>query len=289
MIAVRQSRSPQAPPGATARAGPGPSLRAETRKAGYVRTNEPLTGPIGLVDEAAQAVADEAATAPTAPPDRAGQDAEGTGEAQYTWTQPTSFYARYGKRAVDLTAATIALPVLGALSLGAGLAITLEDRGPVFFRQERWGRHGKPFKIVKLRSMSVGARDLRNADSSTVASRNDSRVTRVGRFLRRTSIDEVPQLINVLTGDMSLIGPRPNLATKPLERMGPLERRRLSVRPGITGYNQAFYRNSTTLQERYEADCYYVDHLTLALDLKILARTIRTVLTSEKLYTEDGR
>ncbi|WP_218929393.1 sugar transferase [Actinomyces bowdenii] len=254
-----------------------------------MRTNEPLTGPIGLVDEAAQAVADEAATAPTAPPDRAGQDAEGTGEAQYTWTQPTSFYARYGKRAVDLTAATIALPVLGALSLGAGLAITLEDRGPVFFRQERWGRHGKPFKIVKLRSMSVGARDLRNADSSTVASRNDSRVTRVGRFLRRTSIDEVPQLINVLTGDMSLIGPRPNLATKPLERMGPLERRRLSVRPGITGYNQAFYRNSTTLQERYEADCYYVDHLTLALDLKILARTIRTVLTSEKLYTEDGR
>ncbi|WP_221620772.1 sugar transferase [Actinomyces bowdenii] len=254
-----------------------------------MRTDEPLTGPVGLVDDAAQAAGDEAASSDRAVPGGAAEHPKHSGHSEYDWTQPASFYARYGKRAVDLAAATLALPVLGALSLGAGLAITLEDRGPVFFRQERWGRHGKPFRIVKLRSMSVGARDLRNADSSTVASRNDSRVTRVGRFLRRTSLDEVPQLLNVLTGDMSLIGPRPNLATKPLERMGPLERRRLSVRPGITGYNQAFHRNSTTLQERYEADCYYVDNLTLALDLKILARTIRTVLTSEKLYTEDGR
>ena len=247
-------------------------MRAHTREAGNVSANEPLTRSIGLEDRTGTAQA----TAPAH-------------QEESPWTQPSSFYARYGKRAIDLAAATVALPVLGALSLGVGLAIRLDDGGQVFFRQERWGRHGKAFRIVKFRSMSVGARDLRNADSSTLASRNDSRVTRVGRILRRTSIDEIPQIINVFTGDMSLIGPRPNLATKPLERMGADERRRLSVRPGITGYNQAFYRNSTTLEERYAADCYYVDNLSLALDLKILARTIRTVLTSEQLYTEEGR
>lgn len=232
---------------------------------------EPLNSPVDLADRAAVGPADPAA-----------------GAAQ-AWTQPDSFYARYGKRAIDLAASALALPVLGVLGLGVGLAIRLDDGGQVLFRQERWGRHGKPFRIVKFRSMSVGARDLRNADSSTVASRNDSRVTRVGRILRRTSIDEIPQIINVFMGDMSLIGPRPNLATKPLERMGADERRRLSVKPGITGYNQAFYRNSSTLEERYAADCYYVDNLSLALDLRILARTIRTVLTSEQLYTEENR
>lgn len=205
------------------------------------------------------------------------------------WTVPDSFYARYGKRAVDVAAAALAMPVLGALTLGVGAAIALDDGGPVFFRQKRWGRRGRAFDIMKFRSMSVGARDLRNADSSTVASRSDSRVTRVGRVLRQTSLDEIPQFINVLKGEMSLIGPRPNLATKPLERMGADERRRLSVRPGITGYNQAFYRNSSTLEERYAADCYYVDNLSLALDLRIVLRTIRTVLAREEIYTQESR
>lgn len=206
-----------------------------------------------------------------------------------TWTEPRSFYARYGKRAVDLAAAVAALPALGVLTVGVSIAVALDDRGPVFFRQERWGRQGRPFRIVKFRSMSVGARDVRNADSSTLASRHDSRVTRVGRVLRLTSVDEVPQVINVLRGEMSLIGPRPNLATKPLESMGPDERRRLSVRPGITGYNQAFYRNSSSLEERYAADCHYVDNLSLGLDLRILARTLRTVLAREQVYTEEDR
>ncbi|WP_103064167.1 sugar transferase [Actinomyces qiguomingii] len=202
-----------------------------------------------------------------------------------TWKHPQTFYARYGKRALDVTAAIAVMPVLGALTLGVGAAIKLDDGGPVFYRQERWGRHGRPFRIFKFRSMSVGAPDIRNADSSSVASRTDARVTRVGRVLRSTSIDEVPQFLNVLNGTMSLIGPRPNLATKPLDRMGADERRRLTVRPGITGYNQAFYRNSTTLPERYAADCYYVDHLSFGLDVRIVLKTIQTVLTGRSVYS----
>lgn len=203
-----------------------------------------------------------------------------------TWRRPRTLYARYGKRALDVTAALAIMPLLGALTVGVGAAIKLDDGGPVFYRQERWGRHGRPFKILKFRSMSVGAPDIRNADSSSVASRADTRVTRVGRFLRTTSVDEVPQFLNVLNGAMSLIGPRPNLATKPLERMGADERRRLTVRPGITGYNQAFYRNSTTLPERYAADCYYVDHLSFGLDVRIVLKTIQTVLTGRSVYSD---
>ncbi|PHP52338.1 sugar transferase [Actinomyces ruminis] len=203
-----------------------------------------------------------------------------------TWKQPRTFYARYGKRALDVGVALAVMPVLGVLTVGVGAAIKLDDGGPVFYRQERWGRHGHPFRIFKFRSMSVGAPDIRNADSSSVASRTDTRVTRVGRFLRTTSVDEVPQFLNVLNGTMSLIGPRPNLATKPLDRMGADERRRLTVRPGITGYNQAFYRNSTTLPERYAADCYYVDHLSFGLDVRIVLKTIQTVLTGKSVYSD---
>ncbi|MBW3069349.1 MULTISPECIES: sugar transferase [unclassified Actinomyces] len=203
-----------------------------------------------------------------------------------TWSHPKTFYARHGKRALDVTAALAVMPLLGVLTVGVGAAIKLDDGGPVFYRQERWGRQGRPFRIFKFRSMSVGAPDIRNADSSSVASRNDARVTRVGRFLRSTSIDEVPQFLNVLNGTMSLIGPRPNLATKPLDQMGDDERRRLTVRPGITGYNQAFYRNSTTLPERYAADCYYVDHLSLGLDVRIVLKTIQTVLTGKSVYSD---
>ncbi|WP_222706253.1 sugar transferase [Actinomyces ruminicola] len=203
-----------------------------------------------------------------------------------TWNHPQTLYARYGKRALDVTAALAVMPLLGVLTVGVGAAIKLDDGGPIFYRQERWGRQGRPFRIFKFRSMSVGAPDIRNADSSSVASKADARVTRVGRVLRATSIDEVPQFLNVLNGTMSLIGPRPNLATKPLDRMGDDERRRLTVRPGITGYNQAFYRNSTTLPERYAADCYYVDHLSFGLDVRIVLKTIQTVLTGKSVYSD---
>lgn len=207
--------------------------------------------------------------------------------AAAAWQRPRSLYGCYGKRILDLTASIAALPVLSVLTIGVGVAVKLDDGGPVFFRQERWGHRGRPFRIYKFRSMSVGAPDVRNPDSSTVATRQDARVTRVGRILRATSLDEVPQFINVLTGDMSLVGPRPNLATKPVERMEGDELRRLAVKPGITGYNQAFFRNSSTLTDRYAADCYYVDNLSARLDLKILLKTLMTVLARQDVYTTE--
>lgn len=204
------------------------------------------------------------------------------------WKRPQSLYGCYGKRILDLAVAGAALPVLSLLTVGVGLAIKLDDGGPIFFRQERWGREGQPFRIYKFRSMTVGAPDLRNADSSTVAVRGDTRVTRVGRVLRATSLDEVPQFINVLAGSMSLVGPRPNLATKPVAEMTGDELRRLAVKPGITGYNQAYFRNSSTLADRYAADCYYSNHVSLGLDLRILLQTLKTVLARQDVYSSES-
>ena len=214
------------------------------------------------------------------------------GQAAASPHKPTgslSCYARWGKRMLDCAAAFLALPILAVVTLLVGLAIKLDDGGPIFYRQWRWGQGGRPFRMWKFRSMVVAAQDLRHADSSTVASRDDPRVTRVGRFLRQASVDELPQLLNVLSGDMALVGPRPNLATKPVAEMGDQERRRLAVRPGITGYNQAYYRNASTLEERYAADCYYVDHMSLALDMRVVGRTILTVAGRQGVFTEEQR
>lgn len=205
--------------------------------------------------------------------------------ASAAWQRPRSLYGCYGKRLLDLVVSVAALPALSLLTVGVGTAVKLDDGGPVFYRQERWGREGRPFRIYKFRSMTVGAPDVRNEDSSTVALRHDARVTRVGRVLRATSLDEVPQVLNVLAGTMSLVGPRPNLATKPVAAMRGDELRRLAVKPGITGYNQAHYRNSSSLEDRYAADCYYADHVSLRLDLLILLKTLTTVLARRDLYS----
>mgnify|MGYP000831892889 FL=1 len=134
--------------------------------------------------------------------------------------------------------------------------------------------------------MKVNAPDLRNADGSTFNSDHDPRVTRTGRFMRKTSIDEIPQILNVLKGDMSFIGPRPVLANKPYTEYDEIRRKRLTVRPGITGYSQAFFRNSITQDEKFQYDCYYVDHLTFRLDVKILFVTVYSVLRRKNINTE---
>src|SRR5699024_8344824 len=120
---------------------------------------------------------------------------------------------------------------------------------------------------------------------STYNSENDDRVTKDGRILRKTSIDELPQILNVLNGDMSLVGPRPNLTTKPMSELTEIERNRIQVIPGITVYNQAYYRNSVTLDERYRNDCYYVDNYNFLLDLKIILVTIKNVLRRKNINT----
>lgn len=195
-------------------------------------------------------------------------------------------YRTYIKRLFDILISLLGLPALLLILLVCGPLIWLEDRGPVFYNAERLGRNGRVFKMYKLRSMRVNAPDIRNEDGSTFNAEDDPRVTRIGRFLRKTSLDETPQLLNVLKGDMSLIGPRPNMPGAPFEDLPELERRRLAVRPGVTGYNQAYFRNSVPAEERFVHDVYYVEHASFLFDIKILARTVVTVVKREHINAE---
>jgi lipopolysaccharide/colanic/teichoic acid biosynthesis glycosyltransferase len=173
------------------------------------------------------------------------------------------------KRALDVVGASAALVLLGPLLAIAALAVKLEDGGPAFFRQRRVGLHGSEFELLKLRTMIVGA-ELQGAGHAV--DWDDARITRVGRVLRRLSIDELPQLWNVVRGDMSLVGPRPTLAYQ-VSRYSPRQRRRLDVKPGITGWAQVNGRAALPWDERIELDLWYVEHRSVWLDVKILART----------------
>lgn len=196
-------------------------------------------------------------------------------------------YKRFFKRAIDIVLSLLATPfVLLAIAIMAPF-IYLEDKGPVFYNATRRGKDGKNFKMFKLRSMYVNSPDIKNADGSTFNGDNDPRVTKVGRFMRKTSVDEVPQILNVLKGDMSFIGPRPALATKPYEELPEISKKRLGVRPGITGYAQAYYRNSITQQEKFQYDCYYVDNVSFLMDVKIIFKTVISVLKRENIYVTE--
>lgn len=198
-------------------------------------------------------------------------------------------YKCFFKRVLDLLLAILALPFVLLLIAIAAPLIWLEDRGSVFYNAKRMGRNGRPFKMFKLRSMKVNAPDLRNADGSTFNSSDDPRVTRIGRFMRKTSIDEIPQILNVLIGDMSFVGPRPVLPGKPYAEYDEVRRKRLTVRPGITGYSQAYFRNSVGQEEKFLQDCYYTDHVSLLFDLKILFHTAYSVLKRENVFVKDKK
>jgi lipopolysaccharide/colanic/teichoic acid biosynthesis glycosyltransferase len=172
-------------------------------------------------------------------------------------------------RAMDVAAASVALALASPVLAGAAVAVKLEDRGPVFYRQRRVGRNGVEFDLLKLRTMEVGAEQT---GAGYAVNEGDPRITRAGRVLRRLSLDELPQLWNVLRGDMSMIGPRPTLAYQ-VERYTPRQRRRLEVKPGITGWAQIHGRARLPWDERIELDVWYVEHRSPWLDLKILART----------------
>ena len=198
-------------------------------------------------------------------------------------------YKCFFKRVLDLLLAILALPFVLLLIAIAAPLIWLEDRGSVFYNAKRMGRNGRPFKMFKLRSMKVNAPDLRNADGSTFNSSDDPRVTRIGRFIRKTSIDEIPQILNVLIGDMSFVGPRPVLPGIPYAEYDDVRRKRLTVRPGITGYSQAYFRNSVGQEEKFLQDCYYTDHVSLLFDLKILFHTAYSVLKRENVFVKDKK
>jgi lipopolysaccharide/colanic/teichoic acid biosynthesis glycosyltransferase len=176
-------------------------------------------------------------------------------------------------RALDAAGAGLALAASSPLLGLAALAIKLEDRGPVLYRQRRVGLNGEEFDLVKLRTMVVGAE---RQGAGWAVNEGDARITRVGRLLRRLSLDELPQLWNVVRGEMSLVGPRPTLAYQ-VERYTPRQRRRLEVRPGITGWAQIHGRARLPWEERIELDVWYVDHRSPRLDLKILLRTPRAL------------
>lgn len=193
-------------------------------------------------------------------------------------------YKKFLKRFLDIVVSLIALPFVLLVVIVMAPLIYFEDKGPVFYNAPRRGKDGKEFKMFKLRSMYVNSPDLKNADGSTYNSAKDPRVTKIGRLMRKASVDELPQILNVLIGDMSFIGPRPTLPTTPYDQLPDSSKKRLSIRPGITGYAQAYYRNSIGQQEKFHYDCIYVDNVSFLLDVKILIKTVTSVLKRENIY-----
>lgn len=188
-----------------------------------------------------------------------------------------SLFFRFVKRAFDIVCSIVLMIPIGIVICISCLFIKLEDGGSVFYKAERIGRFGKIFKMYKLRSMKENAPDIRLADGSTYNGDDDPRVTKFGKFARKTSIDELPQVINILNGDMSFIGPRPDTPMY-LDKYTEKEKVVLTVRPGITGYNQAINRNSVLTKEKLKNDIYYVEHLSVLFDIKIMFMTLVTVL-----------
>lgn len=195
-----------------------------------------------------------------------------------------SIYQGLVKRIIDILICVVISPLVLLVSLPVAAAIKIEDRGPVFYRSRRIGKNFREFDMLKFRSMKVNAPDLRNDDGSTYNSKTDNRVTRIGRIIRETSLDELPQCINVLRGDMSLIGPRAG-DVESKDTYAEDEKDKLLVRPGISGYTQAYYRNNLGVREKRLYDAWYAHNVSLWLDIKIIFKTITTVLKRENVYT----
>lgn len=191
------------------------------------------------------------------------------------------------KRFIDITVALLALPVVLIVIILFGFLIKLADSGPVIYRSKRVGKNGVIFDMFKLRSMYVDAPDIRLEDGATFNSDDDPRVTKVGKFLRKTSVDELPQVINILIGDMSIIGPRPSTPYW-LTICKEEEKEIMKVAPGLTGYNQAYFRNSISDSEKYKNDLYYVQNLSPIIDFKIFVKTIFVVLKRESVNSNNN-
>lgn len=199
-------------------------------------------------------------------------------------------YQHFFKRLFDILGSIILLPFVLLEIIVLAPIIWLTDRGPVFYNATRAGKDYKPYKMFKLRSMYVNSPDLKNPDGSTYNSDDDPRVTPIGKIMRKTSLDEFPQFLNIMLGDMSFVGPRPKLY-----REGRLDKetdeniiKSFSVKPGVTGYAQAYYRNSITQDEKFKWDAYYADRVTLWMDVKILFQTVWSVIAHKNINTEQS-
>lgn len=198
-------------------------------------------------------------------------------------------YRHIIKPLTDFLGALLLLPFIVLAIAIIGPIIWLTDRGPIFYNATRTGLYCRQFKMFKLRSMYMNVPDLRNADGSAYNADDDPRVTPIGRLLRKTSIDELPQLLNVLMGQMSFVGPRPTLGRSDI-RFEELEgdfKHRFTVKPGITGYAQAYFRNSIPQEQKFHWDAYYADHVGPLLDAKILFRTFFAVVREKNINTQN--
>ena len=199
-------------------------------------------------------------------------------------------YQHFFKRIIDICIGLVALPFVLLVILCCAPFIWWIDKGPIFYNATRAGKDYKPFKMFKLRSMYVNSPDLKNPDGSTYNSDDDPRVTPIGRIMRKTSLDEFPQFLNVLIGDISFIGPRPKLY-RPEKYPNGLEgdiKKSFSVKPGITGYAQAYYRNSITQDEKFYWDAYYANNISFWMDIKIIFQTIYSVIGRKNINTEQS-
>ena len=188
------------------------------------------------------------------------------------------------KRTIDILGSISGLLILSPIMLILSMLILLDSKGPVFFLQQRLGKHGKIFKIIKFRTMIKNAENI--GDGIMIYSEGDSRITNLGKFMRRFSIDEIPQLINVLIGDMSLVGPRPPIPTFPMkyEEYSKENKKRFSLKPGITGFAQVEVRNSVSWKERFKYDIKYCENYSIFFDFKILLKTIIIIFSKNKIY-----
>jgi len=194
-------------------------------------------------------------------------------------------YKRYIKRLLDIIIGILGLPFFLLALLIFGPVIRVTDKGPVFYNAKRIGKDGKLFKMYKFRSMYVNAPDIRLADGSTYNGEDDPRVTKIGKFMRAMSIDEFPQVLNILNGTMSLIGPRPDPPDW-LDRYPEDIKVFLTVRPGLTGYSQAFFRNGADGEQKMKDDAYYAQNVSFKLDVKIFFKTISTVIGLGNTYKD---
>ncbi len=188
------------------------------------------------------------------------------------------------KRLIDLLGSLIGMVIVFPIFIIIALSVKLTSKGPIFFKQERLGKNGRVFKIIKFRTMVVNAEKM--GDGLKVENESDNRITKVGKFLRATSLDELPQLWNVLVGDMSLVGPRPPVPYHPYkyEEYNDFQRKRFEMRPGITGLTQVTVRNSVNWDERIRIDVEYIERFNLWLDIMILAKTLMKVFLHENIY-----
>ncbi len=190
------------------------------------------------------------------------------------------------KRVVDLLGSIIGGIIISPFLLIIALLIKLTSKGPVFFKQQRLGKDGKIFNILKFRTMVVNAENI--GDGLFVKTGQDNRITKVGKFLRGTSLDELPQLWNVIAGDMSLVGPRPPVPYHPYryDEYSDFQRKRFEMRPGMTGLTQVTVRNSVPWDERIRVDVKYVENFSIWLDIKILFKTVKKIFRKESIYSQ---